>query len=744
MKPSQDEFARLASLYEELSAAPEGWSVRLEEIARDEPRLAQRLREMLEQTGADPIAHLVESGAAELTDSMADPAIGQLLGPYRILDVLGRGGMGAVYRARREDDEFTMQVAIKRIRLGLDNPATRERFLRERQILANLQHPGLASLLDGGTDEAGAPFVVMEYVAGEPLNVYCRQKNLSVPERLRLFVKLCRTTQFVHSHLIVHRDIKPANVLVDAQGTPRLLDFGIAKLLADDPAADQTATGQRMLTPGYASPEQILGEPVSVASDVYALGAVLFDLLVDAAPFDRLTTRIRLLAEQGTSTTTRPPSRVLLDQNPGAARRARRLRGDLDNIVLKAMRREPQRRYASASALADDVERYLSSRPVLARPDRLSYRVTRFVQRYRFSVAAGVLAVAALIAFSVVTAFQAQRLTQERDRALAAEYRAEIEAATARETADFLTSLFNAANPRQAGNNQFMTARDLLDVGLDRLAGDTIENPEVRMAIYKTIGYAYSGLGEQARAEAALTGAWDTAIATYGPDALETAEYKHRAADAIRANGDPDRAERLQREALETRMALLPMTSYAVADGLNNLALSLVNQGRYEEALAMHEQSISLHQQREGPDHDVLTTPYYNYGLLLRRMGDPAGAEAAALRSQAVNEDDPSIRAKARNLQARVVREQGRLEESLSLYNEVVPRYLALFGEDAVRTLIAQLERADLRLDLGQDNAAGEELSALSERVRKAADERLQNRYDTVLARLTADDKKSR
>ena len=313
--------------------------------------------------------------AASTVSVLWEPAPGDRFGPYRILHALGRGGMGAVYLAERDDDQFRMTVAIKLMRSNLVTHETLERFKTERQILASLDHPNIARLLDGGAAPNGTPFVVIEYIDGEPITDYCRRHELSIRDRIRLFRKVCSAVQYSHQNLIVHRDLKPGNILVTKDGEPKLLDFGIAKLL-DPAASSQTQTNARLMTPDYASPEQVRGEPVTTATDIYALGVLLYELLTGTASLQSRQTTDTYAIEQAICT--EEPTR------PSTTRRE--LRGDLENILLMALRKEPARRYASAEQFSEDLRRYLEGYPIVARQDTWSYRTSKFVRRNKAAV----------------------------------------------------------------------------------------------------------------------------------------------------------------------------------------------------------------------------------------------------------------------------------------------------------------------------------------------------------------------
>ena len=363
---------------------------------------------------------------------------GRRIGVYRIVREIGRGGMGTVYLAERADDAFTQQVAIKLIKRGMDTDQVLARFRAERQILASLDHPNIARLLDGGTTDDGLPYFVMEYIEGQPIDAYADAHRLSIPERLRLFQQVCGAVSYAHQHLIVHRDIKPVNILVTADGAPKLLDFGIAKVLQAEDDATATATGLRMLTPEYASPEQVEGRHATTVSDVYSLGVVLYELLTGRSPYRTRSRSPAEIAEAVCTTDPVRPSAAVAEAEPSLAGRRRsgladdraaatglgstdrlrrRLRGDLDTIVLTALRKEPARRYQSVEQLSADIRRHLDGLPVRARSDTFRYRAGKFVRRNRGMVAAGALVGLSLVGGTIATAWQAREARAAQARA---------------------------------------------------------------------------------------------------------------------------------------------------------------------------------------------------------------------------------------------------------------------------------------------------------------------------------------
>ena len=365
--------------------------------------------------------------------------LGRRIGPYQILKMLGAGGMGDVYRAVRADDQYRKQVAIKLVRSGQDSEDVIRRFKNERQILAGLDHPNIAHLLDGGTTEQGTPYFVLELVEGDPIDQYCNRRQLSISGRLQLFLQVCSAVEYAHQRLIIHRDIKPGNILVTADGVPKLLDFGIAKILDHDPATGQlesTLTMFRALTPGYASPEQIRGEAITTACDVYSLGVVLYELLAGCHPYRRADSTLQEIANAACDTEPEKPSSVVLHSptlrqvvpaptEPQLERLSKRLRGDLDNIVLMALRKEPLRRYPSVEQFAEDIRRHLDNRPVIARTDTIRYRASKFVRRHRVPVLASAMVAVTLVGALFVTMREARIARQQAEVARVQRARAE-------------------------------------------------------------------------------------------------------------------------------------------------------------------------------------------------------------------------------------------------------------------------------------------------------------------------------
>ena len=415
---SPEQWARLAALFERAAdASAEERPALLAASCGDDEELRREVEAMLD---ADDVrrALLIECKLAiDDAGSPNDAALeaGALVGRYRIVAPLGAGGIADVYRAERADGAYRQSVALKVLRHGYRTANLVRRFRVEREALARLVHPGGATILDGGTLDDGRPFIVLELVDGAPITTFCEAQGLSLHERLALFEQVARVVHFAHTRLVVHRDLKPSNILVERDGRPRLLDFGIAKLLDPEPSASlvvDTMPEARLLTPEYASPEQVRGEAAGVSADVHALGAVLFEMLTGRTPFAHLRGDQRALQRAIVDTAPAAPSRLVASR---AAARA--LRGDVDRIVLKALRKEPERRYRTAEQLADDVARWLVGRPVLARPDSVVYRLRKFVSRNGAAIAATAAGVLLALALGAMAAIQADRIVREHARA---------------------------------------------------------------------------------------------------------------------------------------------------------------------------------------------------------------------------------------------------------------------------------------------------------------------------------------
>ncbi|MCH9648735.1 MAG: serine/threonine-protein kinase [Deltaproteobacteria bacterium] len=610
----------------------------LDEACGEDAELRQLLDRLLQ--GADEEEKTLTPGGSRqgavwggLMDELREPAAptGDLVGRYRLEKEIGRGGMAVVFLAQRADGQFEQQVAVKRIQQGIASPDGIRRFEQERAILARMRHPNIAQLLDGGVDAKGRPYLVMEHVDGQPIDTYCDSKCLPLKQRLELFLQVARGVDAAHRNLVIHRDLKPSNILVNTDGYAKLLDFGIAKLLAaEDEAAglDLTRTDARVMTPIYASPEQVRGEVVTTSSDVYQLGLLLFLLLSGRWPYQLGEhTPVEVLraicddepARPSTAVTRKgayqapaggrglSPEEISSARSTTGGRLKRILSGDLDNIVLKALRKEPDRRYRSVAQLIDDLERYLVGRTVTARPDTFLYRAGKFARRNRAAVATAVAGVLLLAALAV---FYTARLTQQRDRATTA-------AAEANQVATFLRGLFGISAPTRSKGEQ-ITARDMLDRGAQRVEAELSGQPPLQAEMMTLMGDVYRELALYDEAEPLLTRALELRRSQPGEHSLELAETLHSSARLDEADGRVDQALAAYSQALEIRQNALQEgidIAPQVAATLNGLGRVQELQGRFAAAEASQRHALAIQETVLGGHHQ-------DVGLTLMHLGE--------------------------------------------------------------------------------------------------------------------------
>jgi len=679
-----ERWRRLEELFHRLVELPP--EVRLEAVeaeCADDPELGRELRSLLEadRTGGDEISEVVDRALAEVEADHTEPlGVGRRIGPYRTIRLLDTGGMGSVYLAERDDATYQAQVAVKLLRSPLVDTDVAGRFRAERQILANLHHPGIAGLLDGGATEDGTPYLVMEYVEGEPIDVYCRRSGLSVHDRLRLFRKVCAAVQYAHGRLVVHRDIKPANILVTAEGEPRLLDFGIAKLIgeAEGEGFGLTRTGLRPMTPSYASPEQVRGDEITTATDVYALGALLYELLTGAPPFREpwnghggsaagaLEKAILERDPEPPSGAMQQPSVTNTGIPVGTLDRARREVGqDLDTIVLKALQKDPLRRYDSVDQLSEDAGRFLDGLPVRARPDTWTYRTRKFVRRNRGMVVGSLSGFLTVLLFAIGSAVQAVQLQRQRDQA-----RLERDRASA--VSDFLVSVFHSSDPNESKGAD-ITAREILANGGRRVRDELADRPRIQLAVMGAIGTVYRSLGEYDSAAVFLEDAVDKAGSTEGKESLAYAKALVDLASLDRLHGDLAKARELDEEALEIRRKKLGPDDVLTAEVWNNLGAIDDDRGKYQDSEKEHLEALRIRRKKLGEHHSFTATSYSNLSTLYVDMGRYDEAVEYAQRALEVRrtlfpEDHMDIAVSLNNL-ASALQYAGR-------YDEAEPDYL--------------------------------------------------------------------
>jgi eukaryotic-like serine/threonine-protein kinase len=621
---------------------------------------------------------------------------GQVLGPWRLLSRLGGGGMSDVYLAERIG-EYSHQVAVKLVRPGLVSRADHNRLRAERQILARLNHRNIARLLDGGTTSDGIPYLVMEYVDGERIDVYCDRNRLTISQRLALFRGVCAAVHSAHQNLVVHRDLKPSNILVTRDRTLKLLDFGIAKLIEVRETAHTVALTHadvRLFTPGHAAPEQVRGELITTATDVYLLGVLLYELLSGNKPFDFQSTRLSDIERVICNQSAPLPSDVVIKgdavnvaeaRQSTPARLRRDLAGDIDNIVMKALRKEPHRRYTSADEMATDLKRHESGQTVIARGDTVRYRAGKFVRRHSMAVAASVGIVALLAGLATTMTLQARRVSQE--RAIA-----EIERKRSDEVAKFLVGLFEVADPSEARGRE-ITAREILARGALRIERELNDVPETQANLQETIGRVYLSLGLTAEARPQL----EKALAMR--DKLFTGDHTSKASSLASlgklelASGRMNTAQKHYEDALGMYERLHGKHNVAVASSLEELGQVLKEKGDFKAAELRLQESLQLFTQIEGGKSARVSSVMNEIGQLMERRGEHAGAEdmfrrALAIDRVAFGKDHPQIAHNVHNL-AVVLQSRGKLDEARPLFEESIALFRKVVGEKHPDTLDA-------------------------------------------------------
>jgi len=694
-----------------LDLAPAERTAFLNAIRARDPALYQELASLLEALEDDP------GFFDRLSDTFVSPIISHFdgeppapdhVGAYRIVREVGRGGMSTVYLAERADGQFEQQVALKLVRAGLDQAARLQHLVIERQILASLNHPNIARLYDGGVTPDGRPYLVMEYVEGESIDRYCDARCLSLADRLRLFQVVIEAVQYAHRNLIVHRDLKPSNVLVvepasgqPRQGHVRLLDFGIAKLLEADGDAtppSSTQTGARWLTPEYAAPEQIRGERITTATDVYQLGVMLYRLLTGHRPYRVSTTSTyeieRAVCEeeptrpstivakveerrQGEAMVRITPEAVSQTRATALNTLRRTLSGDLDAILLKALRKEPEQRYVTAEAFAEDIQRYLEGRPVRARRGTWGYHARKYVQRNAWRVGAAAVIVLLLLGYAATVTVQRRQVAEERDRA-------QREADKAEEMTSFLMDLFEISDPDEA-QGETVTAREMLDNGARRIQQELDEQPEVQALMMNTIGQVYEKLGLYDDALILL----DTSLALrrrlFSPPHADIAGGLYALAEGHASLGDYDQAETHLREAI-AMWRRLPDNEEQLAESLVFLALLHKVRSRYAAADSLYHEALAIQHRVLGDEHPDIAATLNNLAASQSDQGRYAAADslyrtALAMQRKLLGDHHSHLAATLNNL-AFLREAQGRYPEADSLYQESLAIHMRLLGED--------------------------------------------------------------
>jgi serine/threonine protein kinase/tetratricopeptide (TPR) repeat protein len=711
-------------------------------------RLRQEIDSLLE-------AHARTNGPLErlaaALGAAAEPErnlVGRTIGPYTLIRELGRGGMGLVYLARRTDGQYQRNVALKVIRSPLDE-RQRSRFFAERQMLARLSHPGIAQLFDGDVTDDDLPYFTMEYVEGMPIDRYCDEHALDVPARLRLFASACEAVAAAHRNLVVHRDLKPGNILVTAEGAVKLVDFGIAKPL--DPAASSNLTivGSGLFTPDYASPEQVRGTAITTASDVYSLGAVLYQLLTGQK------------AHQFTSSTPADVERTICEREPlrpslavaarpRLTRLKRRLAGDLDMIAMKALHKDPSRRYASVDLLRQDILYHLRGLPVMARPDRWTYRTWKLVRRHRAAAAGAAIVVASLTVGLVGTFIQARRADEQRALAALERDRARAEAERVTRVSALLVDMFRLADPSET-RSQSITAREILDRGARRVEAGLAGDPETQAALFDVVGRVYHNLALYDPAADLLNRSLALRRKIYGGDSLQVAESlyslatlhderneyqtaaslfhealalqrKHRApprdiaaslhglGNTLSATERSHEAEPLLREALEMRRRFTP-DAPEIIDTLHELALALHRKGDYRGAEPLFREAVEHGRRLPSSITPAKVSSTLNLARAVHRFDNnpvaaaPLYREALDLARRLYSGDHPDL-ADCISEMARGMRDLGDLAQAEALGREGLAMWRRLYGDRHRETMISAQTVAGLLAERGKVSEA--------------------------------------
>ena len=617
------------------------------------------------------------------------------VGAYRLLRKAGDGGMASVYLAERADGVFEQQVALKLLRASTGDPDSVRRFNQERQLLARLVHPNIARLYDGGVTDDGEPYLVLEYVDGMPVDEYCRTHSLTTHRMLELVLDVAHAVAYAHRNLILHRDIKPSNVLVNDDGEVRLLDFGIAKIIDGGDSAAQaprTVTAVRPMTPRFASPEQISGEPMTTASDVYQLGCLLYLLLSGRSPHGEVEASHAQVVEHILSM---PPPK------PSSVSRRSGLRGDLDVICMKALSKEPDRRYATAREFIEDIERHLADLPIKARGDSALYRLRRFAKRHALTLAAAT----AVVSIAVVqTLYYTARLADARDQARA-------EADKAEQVSRFLTRVFTESDPNEALGEP-MSARELLDSGVARIEQDLAEQPETQAHLYLTMGKTYSRRGHFDSAEPLLEKSLQMRQSLLGDRHPDVYESLFTLGVLNWRQGKYAQAEDQLREASQLAVSLFGENDHRTLDSRSTLGLAVWRQSRFAEAQAIQEDVVDKTRAILGEDAPALGQRLNNLGGVYWMqskydLAAPTYAEALRINRMHHGAEHPSSLDALNNL-AMTRREQGRYAESTELLEEVIVLRRRVLGEEHPRTLGSISQLAQNHITTGAFEAAAD------------------------------------
>lgn len=610
----------------------------IDKLQNKKPSIAKEVKKLLN-------AHHASGAFLEeevLDESFISP--GDRLGPWEIIREIGQGGMSTVFLASRADGQFDRQVAIKFLHGLIPGQSMHRRLQLEQKILARLQHKNIAQLLDAGISDEGRPYFILEYIDGQPITDWCNDQKLTLTARLKIFEQVCEAVQFAHQRLIVHRDLKPTNILVDKTGNVKLLDFGIAKILEDEPqeGTPLTRTGQFLMTPEYASPEQVHGESITTSTDVYALGLILCEILTGSLPYSvsgKSTIEIgSIISERSPA---KPSSIVGSEQslktnygrglNPNQIKK--QLKGDLDNIILKSLRKEPERRYGSADQMLQDIRHFQKNEPISARPENPGYLAKKFIQRNRTAVSAAIIIAFILVATVIFSLIQARNT--------------EIERLKTEQVNTFLQDMLASPNPFEDGLD--VKVVDILDQTADRIDEQLRNQPEVKASVRQTLGITYRELGDIEKAYVQLSQALYIQNQLYDPPNAELSETQAEMAKTVQLEGDYETADSLLNLAYTSDLELFGRESTTIAARLGDMGSVQWNMGNFEEAETLLRESLQLEQQLRPPNHERIAVSLGNLATLLSSQGHLEEAlelyrrELDIYRSKYEDDQHPSI-----------------------------------------------------------------------------------------------------
>lgn len=696
----------------------------LAEVCGESVELQQQIQDLIHSyEGAGSFLENSVAASAFEAFNTSSPAEGDRIGPYQITGLLGHGGTASVYCAKRIDDQFRQDVAIKVLRSGFGtSPEMLTRFRAERQILASLTHPNIARLLDGGITAAGLPYLVMEYIQGTTIEVFVEKQDLTIRDRLGLFRQVCAAVQHAHQNLIVHRDIKPANVMVTRDGVPKLLDFGIAKLLRPEVLGETVAwtrPAERLMTPEYASPEQIRGDAITTVTDIYGLGALLYELITGKRPYHGRTLTPANLERIICETPPERPSAVAAKTESAPFDK---ISADLDIIVLKAMHKDPARRYASATELSEDVGRYLNGFPISARTESWGYHTRKFLSRHKIASGAAALFLLTITSLSIGLAVQAKRARQE--------------AQTANQVSDFLMNLFEYSRPDKT-LGRISYGRDLVDLGAQRATGSELQGqPAVQARLLDMLGTTYRELGVLDRAQTLLVQAYKLRSRVFGAQSEQAAETLQTLAEIASDKGELDRAGKDYEQVLaiytRTRGRMNEKAAEVIDDigelrwmlgdfagakqhyleainistrvdgpdgeqalnAENDLQAVLADEGNYKAAESLAREVLTREIQVWGPNNPAVGLTLNNLGYILAQMARFKEAQAAFqqaldLRHRVEGHEHPAIALSLSNM-GWIERELGHYREAKELGQQAFAMAAKLEGESAPDTIVCQ------------------------------------------------------